>query len=85
MTPYVARNNKHRGGSAIDNGTSRHARYAVSMKFRKRIEDGFGWSTTVGLIRQVEVRGPDRVNAVVNMTFIGWNLTRIVNLQGEFT
>ncbi|MEW5249327.1 IS5 family transposase [Microbulbifer discodermiae] len=82
VTPHVARNDKRRGGSAIDSRTSRHEGYAASMKVRKRIEEGFGWGKTVGLIRQIKVRGLARVNAVFNMTFIGWNLTRMVNLQG---
>ena len=53
------------------------------MKVRKRVEEPFGWGKTIGLIRQVKVRGLDRVNSVLNMTFIGWNLTRIVNLQEQ--
>ncbi|WP_436970317.1 transposase [Microbulbifer spongiae] len=51
------------------------------MKVRKRIEEGFGWGKTIGLIRQVKVRGLARVKEVFTLTFIGWNLTRISNLQ----
>ena len=83
ITPHVARNDKRRGGSAIDARTSRHEGYKVSQKIRKRIEEGFGWGKTIGLIRQVKVRGLARVNAVFNLTFIGWNLTRMRNLQGQ--
>lgn len=83
VTPHVAQNVKRRGGSAIDGRTTRHEGYQASMKVRKRIEEGFGWGKTIGLIRQVKVRGLDRVNAVFNMTFIGWNLTRMVNLQEQ--
>lgn len=53
------------------------------MKVRKRIKEGFAWGKTADLIRQIKVRGLARVDAVFNMTFIGWNLTRIVNLQGD--
>lgn len=81
ITPHVARNEKRRGGSALDQRTTRHAGYAVSQKIRKRIEEGFGWGKTIGQIRQVKVRGVDRVNDVFMMTFIGWNLTRMRNLQ----
>ena len=55
----------------------------MSQKIRKRIEKGFGWGKTIGLIRQVKVRGLTRVNAVFNLTFIGWNLTRMRNLREQ--
>jgi len=83
ITPHVARNDKRKGGSAIDARTSGREGYRISMKIRKRVEEPFGWGKTVGLIRQVKVRGLERVNAVLTMTFMGWNLTRMVNLQGE--
>ncbi|MFS1525847.1 IS5 family transposase [Microbulbifer sp. 2304DJ12-6] len=81
VTPHVAQNTKRRGGSAIDGRTTRHSGYQASMKVRKRIEEGFGWGKTIGLIRQVKVRGLARVKEVFTLTFIGWNLTRISNLQ----
>ena len=34
--------------SAIDGRTKRHARYAVSQRIRKRIEEAFGWIKTIG-------------------------------------
>ena len=46
VTPHVAAKAK---GSAIDGRTTRHAGYAVSQRIRKRIEEPFGWSKTVGL------------------------------------
>ena len=53
------------------------------MKIRKRVEEPFGWSKTVGLLRQVKVRGLAFVNDTLNITFIGWNLTRMKNLQEQ--
>jgi transposase len=44
-TPHVAQEAK---GSAIDGRTTRDAGYKTSMKIRKRIEEVFGWSKTVG-------------------------------------
>jgi len=82
VTPHVTRHETRRGGSAIDDRTSRHEGYRISQKVRKRIEEGFGWGKTIGLIRQVKVRGMKQVNAVFGLTFIGWNLTRMGNLQG---
>ena len=81
VTPHVARNDKRKGGSAIDGRTSRHEGYTISMKVRKRVEEPFGWSKTVGPLRQVKVRGLALVNDILKMTFIGWNLTRMKNLQ----
>lgn len=83
VTPHVAQNIKRNGGSAIDGRTRGHEGYEVSQRIRKRIEEGFGWGKTIGLIRQVKVRGLARVNAIFNMTFIGWNLTRMRNLQEQ--
>jgi IS5 family transposase len=82
-TPHVAQNIKHKGGSAIDGRTTRHEGYAISTKKPKRVEEPFGWGKTVGHIRQVKVRGLARVNTLLKMTFIGWNLTRIINLQDQ--
>ena len=82
VTPHVARNDNRPGGSAIDGRTSRHAGYKVSQRSRKRVEEPFGWGKTIGLIRQMKVRGLSKVNGVFMMTMIGWNLTRLRALQG---
>lgn len=82
ITPHVARNDNRNGGSAIDGRTSRHAGYAISQRSRKRVEEPFGWGKTIGLIRQVKVRGLSKVNGAFMMTMIGWNLTRMRSLQG---
>lgn len=82
ITPHVARNDKRPGGSAIDGRTSRHTGYQVSQKCRKRVEEPFGWGKSIGLIRQIKVRGLAKVNDVFMMTMIGWNLTRMRALRG---
>ncbi|NHO68408.1 IS5 family transposase [Aestuariicella hydrocarbonica] len=82
ITPHVARNDNRIGGSAIDGRTSRHAGYVISQQTRKRVEEPFGWGKTVGLIRQMKVRGLSKVNSVFMLTMIGWNLTRMRALQG---
>lgn len=83
ITPHVARNDKRSGGSAVDGRTSRHAGYQASQKVRKRVEEPFGWGKTIGLIRQMKVRGLSKVNDVFMLTMIGWNLTRMSNLQEQ--
>ena len=82
VTPHVAQNTNRPGGSAIDGRTSRHEGYVISQKTRKRVEEPFGWGKTVGLIRQMKVRGLPKVNGVFMLTMIGWNLTRMRALQG---
>lgn len=82
ITPHVARNDNRAGGSAIDGRTSRHSGYQVSQRSRKRVEEPFGWGKSVGLIRQMKVRGLSKVNSVFMLTMIGWNLTRMRALQG---
>jgi hypothetical protein len=81
ITPHVARNDKRPGGSAIDGHTSRHVTYQISQRSRKRVEEPFGWGKTVGLIRQIKVRGLSKGNSVFMMTMIGWDLTRMRVLQ----
>lgn len=81
ITPHVAQNTERTGGSAIDSRTTRHPGYGISQQKRKRVEEPFGWGKTVGLYRQVKVRGLARVNAIFQITMIGWNLTRMRNLQ----
>jgi len=81
VTPHVARNDNRAGGSAIDDRTSRHAGYKISQRSRKRVEEPFGWGKSVGLIRQMKVRGLSKVNSVFMLTMIGWNLTRMRTLQ----
>lgn len=83
ITPHVARNDNRCGGSAIDGRTSRHPGYAVSQTIRKRVEEPFGWGKTVGLIRQIKVRGLQKANDVFMMTMIGWNLKRMSNMKEQ--
>lgn len=52
VTPHVAPNDTHQGGSAIDGRTSRHAGYGISHVKRKCTEEHFGWGKTIGKIRQ---------------------------------
>jgi transposase len=60
VTPHVAQNHERRGGSAIDERTTRHQGYRISQIKRKRIEECFGWLKTIALLRKVRhrVRSP---------------------------
>lgn len=83
VTPHIACNTGRPGGSALDRRTTRHKGYESSLKVRKRIEEGFGWGKTIGQLRQVKHRGKARVDDVFKLTYIGWNLIRMRNLQGR--
>ena len=85
ITPHVACNDKRRGGSRLDDRTTRHEGYGVSQRLRKRIEETFGWGKIIGLIRQVKVRGLDKVNLIYQFTCMSWNLVRMRNLMAAST
>jgi hypothetical protein len=80
VTPHVARNDSRRGGSAIDERTTRHAGYATSQVIRKRIEEHFGWGKTVGRIRQTVYRGLRRVDQQFKLTMTASNIVRMARL-----
>lgn len=79
ITPHVAQNTKHRR-SAIDARTTRHAGYALSQRFRKRVEEVFGWMKTIGLMRKTRHRGRDRVAWQFLFTAAVYDLMRMRRL-----
>jgi transposase len=80
VTPHVAQNTTRVGGSAIDGRTTRHSGYAISQRKRKCIEQCFGWGKLIGPMRQVMVRGLDKVDQLLTLTMAGYNLTRLRTL-----
>ena len=78
-TPHVAQNDKSRS-SAIDQRTTRHEGYAISQKFRKRIEEIFGWMKTVGNLRKIKYRGQAKVEWHFTFAAAAYNLVRMRNL-----
>jgi transposase len=81
VTPHVAQNDGRRGGSAIDQRTTRHAGYRISQKKRKRIEECFGWLKTIALLRKVRHRGLFKVGWVFTFACAAYNLVRLRNLS----
>jgi len=80
VTPHVAQNTKRRGGSALDERTTRQAGSAISQKKRKRIEESFGWLKTIALIRKVRHRGIHKVGWLFAFAAAAYNLVRMRNL-----
>jgi transposase len=54
--------------------------YAISQRLRKRIEEGFGWTKTVGGLAQVKVRGLAKVRAVFVFAMAAYNIVRLPKL-----
>ena len=80
VTPHVTQNTRKKGGSSIDGRTTRHSGYAVSQKFRKRIEEVFGWLKTVGLFRKTRYRGVKKIDWHFTLAVTAYNLVRMRNL-----
>ncbi|MFC1334388.1 MAG: IS5 family transposase [gamma proteobacterium symbiont of Clathrolucina costata] len=78
-TPHVAQNTSNRS-SAIDGRTTRHEGYEVSQRFRKRIEECFGWAKTIGGMRKSRFVGREKLDFQFVLTMAAYNLVRMRNL-----
>jgi transposase len=79
VTPHVAQNTSGRS-SNIDGRTTGHEGYTLSQKHRKKVEEGFGWGKTVGLLRKLRHRGVGLVDWVFTFTAAAYNLVRLRTL-----
>jgi len=82
VTPHVAQNTSGRR-SAIDRRTTRHPGYATSQRFRKRIEEVFGWLKTVGGFRRTRYRGLARTQLAGYLVAAAYNLVRMARLLAQ--
>jgi transposase len=79
ITPHVAQN-QNRRRSTIDGRTVRHLGYSVSQRWRKRVEEIFGWWKTVAGGRKLRYVGLKRNRLWVELTCAAYNLVRMANL-----
>jgi transposase len=79
VTPHVAQNTTNRA-SRIDERTTRHPGYALSQIARKLIETVFGDAKQHGTLRQVKLRGLDRVELLFTLAATVVNLRRMPKL-----
>jgi transposase len=79
VVPHVAQNKSGRR-SAVPDEIAQSDGYRMSMQCRKRIEQGFGWSKTIGQIRQVMVRGLKKVDQMFVLNMAAYNLVRMRSL-----
>jgi len=80
VTPHVAQNVSTRRRSAIDARTTQQPGYAVSQRFRKRIEEVFGWMKTVGNFRKTRFIGFGANQIAAYMVGAAYNLLRVARL-----
>ena len=80
-TPHVARNATAHRRSFVPDEVAAQPGYAVSIRFRKRIEQVFGWIKLAGCLRQVKIRGKKAVDALFLLALSAYNLVRMDTLM----
>ena len=83
VTPHVAQNVSGNRSSAIDERTTRHEGYSISQRIRKRVEEIFGWTKTVGNFRRTRYKGPARTELASYLVGAAYNLLRMGRLLAE--
>jgi transposase len=61
----------------------RQARYRVSQRLRKRVEEIFGWCKTVGRLARTRFVGRWKIAQEVLVTVSAYNLVRLVRLEAS--
>ncbi len=79
ITGTVSKHGKRRK-TAVPPEVAASLGYAISLRLRKRIEEGFGWMKTVGGLTQVKVRGLDKVRAAFVFAMAAYNIVRLPKL-----
>ena len=79
VTPHVAR----RQHGAIDERTSRHPGYAISLSKRWLVEKPFGWLKQIGPLKKVKLRGLAKVDCLFVFSCAAFNLIRIPKLRAQ--
>ena len=80
--PAAPRSRRNTSGrrSAIDGRTTRHPGYCISQRLRKRVEEIFDWTKTVGGGRKLRYLGLARNQCWAELTTAAYNLVRMVKL-----
>jgi transposase len=82
VTPHVIENDKGRC-SNLDRRTTGQPGYAVSLSRRWLIEKGFGWLKQTGPLRQVKLRGLEKVDWLFVFRCAAHNLIRLPKLMAQ--
>ncbi len=82
VTPHITKNDKNRS-SNLDRRTTRQPGYATSLSRRWLIEKGFGWLKQTGPLRQVKLRGLEKVDWLFVFSCAAHNLIRLPKLIAQ--
>ena len=82
MTAHVTENNEGRR-SNLDRRTTRHRGYALSLSRRWLVEKGFGRLNQTGPLRQVKLRGLEKVDWLFVFSCAAHNLIRLPRLLAQ--
>jgi transposase len=82
VTPHVTKNEKGRR-SNLDRRTTRQPGYAISLSRRWLVEKGFGWLKQTGPLRQVKLRGLEKVDWLFVFSCAAHNLIRLPKLIAQ--
>jgi len=83
VTPHVTRNTSNRR-SAIDDRTTRHPGYKISLSKRWLVEKPFGWLKQIGPLKKVKLRGLAKVDWLFVFSCAAFNLYRIPKLREQY-
>lgn len=85
VTPHIAidghvtKSGKTRK-TRVDKRITRHPGYAISQCCRKRIEEIFGWTKTIGGLAQLKLRSLAKARAAFTFALAAYNLIRMPKL-----
>jgi transposase len=82
VTAHVTQNNANRR-SAIDERTTRHPSYRISLSKRWLVEKPFGWLKQIAGLRKVKLRGLAKVDWLFVFGCAAYNLIRIPKLREQ--
>ena len=82
VTPHVTKNDKGRK-SNLDRRTTRQPGDAISLSRRWLVEKGFGWLKQTGPLRQVKLRGLEKVDWLFVFSCAAHNLLRLPRLIAQ--
>ena len=82
VTPHV-RGYRRGRRSCLDRRTTRHAGYALSLSRRWLVEKSFGWLKQIGPLRQVKLRGLEKVDWLFVFSCAAHNLIRLPRLMAQ--
>lgn len=81
VAPHVSEYVKgNEGKNSLSEKERADPRRSISQKKRKLIERVFGWAKLVALLRQVKLRGLERVDWHYRLAVVGYNLVRMRKL-----